>query len=382
MKAVIQPSLVARTRPLLITLAACVLAACSSSPDKPEPTPLAPLTAIVPARQAWVQQVGDVHAPLMPAAVANRVFVATTEGSVVALDAGGGQVLWRATLGQTLSAGVGSDGEAAAVVTRDNDLVLLRQGQEAWRARLTSRSFTPPLVAGGRVFVLGGDRSVSAFDADTGARLWTQAARGTGALVLQQAGVLLPQGNTLVVGFSGRLTGLDPDNGRLRWEAPVAAPRGSNEIERLVDLVAPVSRVGTSICARAYQSAVGCVDTAQGSTRWTQAASASVGVSGDDTYVFGVESNGRVQAWKRDNGEAAWVSQRLLHRGLSAPVALGKTLALGDAQGYVHLLSRDDGTPANRFATDGSAIVGAPLLAGQTLVAVTAQGGVYAWRPQ
>jgi hypothetical protein len=72
----------------------------------------------------------------------------------------------------------------------------------------------------------------------------------------------------------------------------------------------------------------------------------------------------------------------LLHRGLSAPLAIGRSLAIGDAQGYVHLLARADGSLVNRFATDGTPIVEGPLAAGNTLIAVTRAGGVYAWRPQ
>ena len=38
--------------------------------------------------------------------------------------------------------------------------------QELWCWLLPTQSYTPPLVAGGRVFVLGADRSLTALDAD------------------------------------------------------------------------------------------------------------------------------------------------------------------------------------------------------------------------
>ena len=359
-----------------------VLAACSSSNKKPEPAPLAPVTALVSAKQVWSLQIGAT-APLVEPAVAGATVVfANAAGGLFAIDAQTGRESWRADLGSTLAAGVGFDGQTAAVVTKDNDLIALSAGRELWRVRLAARVFTAPLVAGQRVFVLSGDRSVLAFDGKTGARLWSQSARGADALVLQQAGVLIAVGDTLVTGVSGRLAGLNPNNGSVRWDAAIANPRGVNEIERLVDLVGRVGRVGDQICARAFQSAVGCVDAGRGALAWTKTANGAVGVHADAGQVYGSEANGRVVAWKRSSGDVAWSTDRLLHRGLTAPLAAGRSIAVGDSQGYVHLLSREDGSMLNRLSTDGSPIVAAPLLAGNTMIAVTRNGGVYAWRPE
>jgi hypothetical protein len=55
---------------------------------------------------------------------------------------------------------------------------------------------------------------------------------------------------------------------------------------------------------------------------------------------------------------------------------------VGDAQGFIHLMSRDNGAMLNRLSTDGSAVVGGPVLVGNTLVAVTRNGGVFGWRPE
>jgi outer membrane protein assembly factor BamB len=311
----------------------------------------------------------------------NRVYVASAQGTVAALDTETGRDVWRVDVGAELGAGVGSDGQSAAVITRDNELVHLAEGREQWRIRLPARSFTAPLVAGGRVFVLLADRSVGAYDGSTGARLWVQSRPGE-PLVLGQGGVLLAVGNTLVAGLSARLTGLDPANGSVQWQALMASSRGTNEVERLVDLVGTVSRVGDSVCARAFGASVGCVDASRGSVVWSKPAKGSHGLGGDATLVFGTETDGTVQAWQRTNGEAAWRVDRLKYRDLSAPLAVGRVVVAGDSQGNVHLLSREDGSDMARFTTDGSPIVGAPVVSGQVLIVQTRKGGVYAWRPQ
>lgn len=360
---------------------ALALTACSSGPEKPKPAQLAPVAALMGTTVAWSSQVGASHAALAPRAVAGRVFAAGSAGTVVALDASTGKDVWRLNLAQPIAAGVGSDGELAAVITQGNDLVTIRDGQEVWRVRLPARSFTAPLVAGKRVFVLTADRTVRAFDGQTGARLWVQS-RPAEPLVLSQSGALLAVGDTLVAGLAGRLAGLNPLNGSIRWDVPVATSRGTNEVERLVDVVGPVSRVGNSVCARAYSAAVACVDAGRGTVAWAQPAQGATGLHGDDRLVFGTESDGRVLAWQRASGERGWEVDRLKHRGLTAPLAVGRVVAVGDSQGLVHLLSREDGSEMTRMTADGSAILVAPVLAGDALVVQTRNGGVYAWRPQ
>ena len=371
------PRLAAVSAALLMTLAGC-----SSGPTRLDPAPLTAFTAIQPATLAWQAKPGA-PAPLStPVLVGGELALATAAGSVLAFDVESGRESWRAEVGAPIAVGVGYDGQTAAVLTEGNELVAVAQGRVQWRVRLPSRAFTAPLVAGRRVFVLAGDRSVSAYDAGNGAKLWTQAARAAEPLVLQQPGVLLAVGDTLVTGIGARLAGLNPANGSSRWEASIASPRGVNEIERLVDLVGPAARVQREVCVRAFQSAVGCVDTQRATTRWTKPANGGVGLATDADLVYGVESNGRLLAWKSATGDVQWQSDRLLHRGLSAPAALGRSIAVGDAQGYLHLLARADGQLLNRLETDGSAIVSAPLLAGKTLLALTRKGGLYAWRPE
>jgi outer membrane protein assembly factor BamB len=364
------------------------LAGCSMMPsflggaaEKPKPAELPPNVALIAVRPAWTARVGEVNLPLSINVNGGTVAVASSDGTVAVIDAATGRDLWRAGVGGPLAAGVGSDGKLVAVVSRANELVALSGGKEVWRQKMPAVSYTAPFVAGGRVFTLTADRAVTAFDGQTGRKLWTQQRPGE-PLVLRHAGVMLAVGDTLVVGLSGRLVGLNPLNGSVRWEAPLATPRGINDVERLVDLVGGVSRVEDTVCARAFQASVGCVNATRGTVLWTKPANGAEGVTGDDRLVFGTEGDGKVLAWRRDSGERVWVNDRLLHRGLTAPLALGRSVVVGDSTGLVHLLSREDGSLLNRLSTDGSAVAAAPVAAGNTLVVVTHSGGVFGFVPE
>jgi outer membrane assembly lipoprotein YfgL len=362
-------------------MAAALLAGCASGPDKPKPKPLEPLSAQIAGRVVWNQKVDAVQFPLAVAVSPGVFTVASGDGAVLALQADTGRELWRGSVGAKLTAGVGSDGRFAAVVTRDGELVTLEAGRVVWRKPLGLRVTTAPLVAGERVFVLGVDRSVHAFDALDGSKLWSVRRPGD-PLTLAQSGVIGAFKDTLVVGQGARLAGLDPLNGNVRWEVTIGSPRGTNEVERLADLVGPAARVGDTVCARSFQAAVGCVNAERGTLAWTKNVGGTDGVAADDQFVFAADASDRITAWKTGSGEVAWSSEKLLYRGLSAPLSTGKTVIFGDAEGTIHFLSRDKGEAQLRLNTDGSAISAAPVVSGSTILVVTRNGGLFGLRPE
>lgn len=359
------------------------LSACSffGGTEKPKPAELAANVPQIGVRQAWALKLPAVNLPLQVNVSGDTVTVASSDGTVLALDARTGQEAWRVSAGASLSAGVGSDGSMAAVVNSNNELVALQGGKVLWKQRLTAETYTAPLVAGRRVFVQTADRTISAWDGQSGRRLWSQS-RTAENLVLKRPGVLLAVGDTLVTGIGGRLVGVNPANGSSRWETPIAAPRGTNDVERLVDLTGPASRDGNIVCARAYYANVGCVDAGTGIAVWTKTAVSAEGLGGDDRAVYGAESNGVVSAWRRASGELAWSSDRLKYRSLTAPLAVGRSLVIGENNGTLHFVSRDDGSALNRLTPDGSAIAAIPVLSGNTVVVVTRNGGVFGYRPE
>lgn len=350
------------------------LAACSGT-SRPKPTEIQGVPVLQDMLSSWTANVGKIDFPLVLSAREDRVALANSQGVVAVLDAKTGKDIWRLKLDQAISAGVGSDGQLLAVVTRNNELVAMQDGKVQWRKSMPAQSFTAPLVAGARVFVLTADRSVIAFDGATGRQLWTQQRPGE-PLVLKQAGVLLAFKNTLVVGLSGRLLGLDPNTGVIRWESAIATPRGTNDIERLVDLVGPFDRLGDVVCVRAFQTSVGCVNAERGQGLWTRPSVGEMGVSGNATLLITPLSNGVVQAWSRNTGERLWDTERLKYRILSAPLVTPRGVLVADNGGWLYLLSLADGALLNRIKLDSEELATAPVMAGGRYVVVTREGRV------
>ncbi|HEY4082634.1 MAG TPA: outer membrane protein assembly factor BamB [Burkholderiaceae bacterium] len=364
-------------KPALVAVAV-ILSGCSLfSTDGPK---LAPLEAGIgqgTVKVLWNTRIDGPEFPLSVVAHGDQFLVAGNDGVLQSLAANDGHVVWRADVGRKLTAGVGSDGRFSAVVTRDNELVVLDGSKITWRQMLNTPVVTAPFVAGERIFVLTVDRQVQAFDAIDGSKLFVMQRPGD-ALTLAKEGVLGAYQDTLIVGQGQRLTGVDPLRGIVRWEASLANPRGTNEVERLADLVGPSVRVGSTICARAFQSAIGCANAERGAPLWIRNTSGNDAIGGDAEQVYGGDSSDRLTAYKIANGDTVWLAEQFLNRQLGTPLSLGKTVMVGDMEGWLHFVDRTTGKTVARVQTDGSPILVTPVLLGKTALVVTKKGGVYA----
>lgn len=369
-------------RVALVALVGTALAGCGSfwpwsGPAKPRIPDPPVASSTVAARLAWSQRVGPSQDGFAPAFAAGSAYAASSQGTVASVDAATGAMRWQVDLGVRLSAGVGSDGNVVVVATRTGMLVALdAQGARKWSVPLGAEAVTVPAVGLGTVIVRSSDNRVQAFDSDTGKRRWSFQ-RQTPPLVLRQTASIAIAPGTAYVGFpGGRLVAMSLENGALRWEATVAQPRGATEIERIADVVGSPLLSGREVCAVSYQGRLSCYDAPSGRTLWARDLSSARGLDLDARLVIAADDGDRVHAYTR-TGSSVWTQDKLARRGVSAPLSLGEVVVVGDYQGYVYLLSRDDGAIAGRFATDGSAVVAAPVAAGRVAVVQT-RGGTLA----
>jgi len=336
-----------------------LLAACGSS-SRPEPPPIGEFKAQQAIKTLWTFKFASAEQLNQSLQIVNdHVALASADGTVAVVNTMDGKLSWKYALGMRLLSGAGFDGEKLAVISASNELVVLQDGKLLWRKRMKAQSYTNPLVAGDRVFVLLADRSVAAFDAGTGQPLWTQQRPGE-PLVLKQNGVLSAFQNSLLAGMGGHLVSLNPDNGQILWDVAIANPRGINDLERLVDLVASPSRVRNSVCVRAFQAQIGCVDASRGALVWNKSSVGIKGLGGEAEVLVSSESNGVVRAWSRSTGERVWDTDRLKYRELSAPLWTTKGVVVGDEGGWIYVLSGKDGSLLNRLQTTASGFASAP----------------------
>jgi outer membrane protein assembly factor BamB len=370
-----------RRRVAAAVLLAAVAGCFGGSAGGPKPAALEPLEASTAPRVLWHASLGGSgEFVLRPALAGGAVFAAARDGAVARFAAADGREAWRAALDARLSAGVGADARTVAVATDEGEVLALEadSGKLRWRARVSSEVLAAPLVTGDLVVVRSADSRIHALAAADGKRRWLYQ-RTPASLRLRTPQGLSARDDLLYAGFSGgKLVALQRSNGALRWEATVAVPRGATELERVADVVGDPAVVGREVCATAYQGRVACYDADSGNQLWAREISSVSGVSADARYAYLSDERGAVHALDRTNGRSLWRQEKLAHRQLTRPLPYGPGVAVGDLEGYVHLLARDSGALLARTATDGSALRAAPLALAEGFVVQTSAGGLYA----
>ena len=381
---------------LLPLLLALLLPACSTLSDfkddigerffgrdtKEPPAALVDFKPTMEARILWQVSVGsgDVY-DFTPALSANAVYAAGADGDITRIGVSDGKQAWRINAGERLSGGVGAGGNLVLAGTPKGMVLAFDQtsGKPLWKSRVSSEVLSAPVVSGGVVVVRCGDSRIFGLSVADGKRKWVYE-RATPALTLRSgAGVTIADGIAYVGFAGGKLVALGVDDGRVLWEASVALPKGTTEIERIADITSLPVVDGRYVYAVAYQGRIAGVERGSGRVLWNRDISSYTGLGVDGTHLFVTQTNGAVYAVDYSSGKSYWRQGALLNRQISAPLPVGRYVALGDLEGYVHFLDREDGVFAARIKTDSSAIMAQPVALGSSAVLVqTRGGGLYA----
>ena len=362
---------------LILGSVVVAMAACSGGSRVRKPAELVPVSNQFDLAPVWSTSVGSSESfNFHPAVAGDAVYAASHRGNLVKIDMMTGNKVWEVSVPDRLSIGPGSDGRTTAVVTTKGTVYAYDDtGKPIWNVSVGSEVLSEPVVAGGVVIIRALDNRFIGFDAQTGARKWTYQ-RQQSALSLRVGYGMLAIGNEVIVtGFSGGRFGMIAiANGGLVWETPVSFPKGFSEIERLNDVTAKPSMEGEIICAVSYQGRVGCGQARTGNLLWFKDYSSYTGTAQSPDLVFSFNERSYVTAFAVKDGSQVWENTQLTFRDVGEPMAVGKVLLVGDAQGYVHALSQANGEMLARIRHDSSPITAAPI-AVNGLILVQSQGG-------
>ncbi|MCG2583140.1 outer membrane protein assembly factor BamB [Massilia sp. TS11] len=374
---------------LLAAAALALLSGCStlsslnpfsSAPKGPQPAALVEIKPSLSVRTAWTYAIGKSELyDFTPTVYNGSVLVGAADGALARLNLADGKPLWKTRIEGGLSSAAATDGSVIAVGLPKGQLqVLDMEGKPLWKAQLSSEVLSAPVVEQGMVIVRSLDNRIAGFDVKTGERKWL-VQRPIPPLTLRNAPGMVVNGKEVIVAQpGGKMSALLIATGGPRWEANVGEAKGATELDRVTDVGGRPVVVERDVCAATYQGRVACFDTGTGVSRWSKELSSEVGVAADQRFVFAADDKGAVVAYFRDSGASAWKTDKLAYRRLSAPASIGRAVAVGDYQGYVHFLAREEGNLLAREKTDGSPVVGTPVVAGSTLIVQTQNGTVSA----
>jgi len=382
---------------MAVIAGALLIAGCTGTP-KPKPATLKDFKSSLKASVAWKVDLGKAAksagaaGQFVPAVSGDAVYAASSAGTVSKISLADGKLIWRAPIGAPLVSGIAvgsgsSEGVTAVVSDRAELVIISAEGKIQRRIALGGVVLEAPVMAGSTAVVRLADNRVAGFDIVTGNRRWvlqrnlpTLVLHGQSGMRVQarpaeeSASSTLGPSDVLVNMPGGRLLWLDAASGAIRWESQVATPRGSNEVERIVDLLGMPSVEGADVCVAAYQTSIVCLGAESGRRLWSRELTAMSTLAVDGRYVFFADDQSRLHSLNRKDGQSVWTIDTFQLRGLQHPVSWGRAVWVADSFGFLHALAREDGKQIARLSLDGGAPSGAirPTRAG---LLIQTQGG-------
>lgn len=363
------------------TLLLLFITGCSSTSSKDDkPAPLVKFTHTLTIKTVWTTDLGGNLKKnpfkLAPVFEAGKIFVATPKGQVAALNVTDGKLLWQRKLDVTIAGGPGVGENVVFVGSQKGEVIALSEenGNELWRQKVSSEVLVAPQVQEGIVVIRTGDGKLFGLDKNTGNRLWVYE-RTIPLLTLRGSSVPFLLSDRIIAGFdNGKLAALNLRTGELLWEKTVAEPHGRTELERMVDIDAPPLVMDNLVFVTSYQGRTMAREIDRGEEVWSQEVSSHAGLGIDSENVYVSDSQSHIWALKRESGVPLWKQEKLQFRQVTAPVPMGNYVVVGDLEGYLHWLRRDDGQFVARHSTGNDSLLVPPLVVNNLLVAYTSGG--------
>jgi len=364
-------------------LALALLSGCSWFGDEDNsepPTKLKKFDVQLTLRSQWSRNTGvgtdEQRVKLIPAVFGERVYTVDRKGRASAYTLEDGKLVWRNKTDVLVSAGLGVDEGLALIGTSDARVLALDTdtGELLWNVPVSSEVLSVPRVYEGVVIVQTVDGNLTGLDADSGKRIWIHD-RTVPVLSLRGTSTPLLENGLVLAGFAnGKMVALDVRSGRQLWEAAIAVPSGRSELQRMVDLDADaVVRDGVLYVA-SFQGQLAAISLENGRSLWNREMSSYAGIAVDLQQIYVSDELSQVWALDRRTGAALWKNVDLERRFLTGPVVVGGYVAVGDFEGYLHLLSRIDGAMAGRERVERSGILASPVALGDRLLVLGAGG--------
>ena len=364
-----------------------ILAGCTpfidTTPQNPSLPELTPLTT--PAK-LWVKNVSQATTQdclrFVLASDEQRLITVHGVKTLVSLDVKQGKALWRIDLPARITSGVAVGQGLVAVVTEQPTLYLINEqtGQRYRSIPLSDPVLAAPTIAADKVLVKTIRDRVLAFNIDTKQLDW-QFAVATPPLHLRVASAPVVVDDKVILGLSnGDLFMLSLDQGTILTSQTLAHPQGINEVQRMVDIASDPVWVNGRLYVANYHGLLMALTFPSIKPLWQRAVSSYTGMVVTDHDLLITDTLGRIWSLQTSDGAVNWQQTALMHRYLTAPAVNADYVVVGDAQGYVHVLSRQTGALAARFQVGKNAIVSTPVVQGKRIYVLDCQGNVAAYQ--
>ena len=337
-------------------------------------------------RSAWSVKIGgdskNLYLGLGPATDGARVYAASTDGKVIAVDTISGKKYWKIDLNISFSGGPGVGEGLLVLGTGDGEVVAINtlDGELRWRVQLSSEILAAPAISRHTVVVRSVDGRLHGLSIIDGSQTWV-VEREVPRLTLRGNSSPVISGDVVICGFDdGRILAVSLDDGLTVWDTLISPASGKTEIERLADIDGQLLVMGADIFATSYQGRVAMLALESGQAWWERELSSYRGISSDGNTLYLTDANSHIVAMSRRNGEILWQQDVMHRRQLTTTAVYGSYLVAGDFEGYLHWFDRADGKLVARKKVGGERINSMPLVLDDLIFVQTDAGNLTAFK--
>ena len=314
---------------------------------------------------------------LIPVIYEGKVFYINSAGYLSSVDFDSGEILWSKNTQDVVSSGLDVNFKTISYGTLDGSIVALdfQDGSELWRSAISSESLSPPANSGSHVIIQTVDGRIAGYDLKSGKQEWfhqtvlpTLTLRGTSRPIIDQGFIF--------TGFaSGKIAMIYPDSGAIRLELPITLNEGKSELERIIDIDGRPIIVNDLLIAASYQGNITAINLRDGRPAWQEELSSFKDLTSNGNRVVAVDEKSVVKAFGTATGAIIWDQKDLKLRKLTSPASISNLIAVGDYDGYVHLLNAQSGNFEGREKVSRNPITEI-ISNGNSLLIVDAAGRV------
>lgn len=370
---------------LILVIITLLLTSCGffDKDNTPEPKPLVSFTPEFKPHRLWSVKTGpgvdDEYLKMGPSISDTAIFTASPNGTVTSVNKMNGHKNWQVGTGMPLTTSPGVGDGIVIVASRKGDVLALQQsdGKSLWQRNVPGEILAKPAVGEGTVVIKAVDGYIRALSAQDGHELWSFQ-QVEPSLILRGSSAPLIRDRNAIVGFAnGKLAKLSLRDGQIFWMQPIAIPEGAFSIQRMIDIDADPVIFDHRIYAATYQGNIASLDWASGRVLWSHDISSYTGMTSDSRTVYISDAKSYVWAFGAESGDINWRQDQLEARVVTGPAVMGNYVVVGDAEGYLHWLSKADGHFAAREHIGG--IYSAPIVENNVLYLLTNKGELIAY---
>ncbi len=325
----------------------------------PDPTPLEKINERLGFSLKWDSRAaGDTEnnlSTLHPVFLGSRIYVASVSGSITAIEATNGNVVWQVDSQEEIAAGLGGDGQRIVVVTKSGNVVArsATDGAVLWQHPAGRVILGTPLIYQNGVYLRSIDGTMIGLDAATGEEIWESEFTQPN-FTIHDAESITSWNDSVIVGTAaGLVVGFDWEFGITNWQIEVkrGAVGGALQLDSVntFPLVA-----GNVLYIAAIPDHLRAYNLQGRSQLWTKSKKIGNRLAADSSQVYGVGDNDEVFALDRLDGSELWSLTAMRYRGIADIVPMGGYLIVADRQNVLHAVEVITGKILGRIKLRGT----------------------------